>query len=224
MQFKSTYFLAAAVMVVSSCTWLLAQSAPTTTLSEVTKLIVATPFDQTTPWTRKGAIQGWQAGIGQWRIDHGALHGDEVPEDHHASSGTYRIEASELVITAQFRLGTAEHVAFGCRDAIAPNHHLGRTFISRDAIWIQKMSGIAKTTKAEKLVEKQTKFDPEAWYDITIEIIGDRYSARVGQHTIHAQDERFTDAKGLVALIVKGQGAQFKNVALWHAKPLQKNP
>jgi hypothetical protein len=192
---------------------------PATTLCQPDKLIVATPFDQPTPPTRKGPIQGWQASIGEWCIDNGVLHGDELPEDHHASSCTYRLEATHLVITAEFRLGDAVHVAFGCRDTIAPNHHLGRTFISKDGIWIQHMSGIAKTTKAHKVAELKTPIDPKTWHMLTLEICGDRYRAQVDDHVIEAANARFQDAKGIVALITKGRGAQFRNVNLWHARP-----
>ncbi|TDU80933.1 hypothetical protein EI77_00235 [Prosthecobacter fusiformis] len=197
-----------------------AQTPPVTAIGSTAALIVTTPFDQPAPPTRKGLINGWQASIGEWSVKDASLHGDEVPADHHPSSCIYRVEATDLIITAQFRLGTSEHVAFGCRDSIAPNHHLGRTFISRDSIWIQKMSGIAKTTKVEKLAEIKTPMDPEAWHELTIEIIGDHYRARIGQHILEAHHERFKDAKGLIALIVKGQGAQFKNVSIWHARPL----
>ncbi|MEN3942892.1 family 16 glycoside hydrolase [Prosthecobacter sp. SYSU 5D2] len=190
-----------------------------TVIGEATKLIVATPFDQPAPPTRKGVINGWQAAIGEWTVKDGVMHGDELEADHHASSCTWRLEAMDMILTAQFRLGKAEHVAFGCRDTIAPNHHLGRTFISKDGIWIQRMSGIAKTTKAVKLKEIKTPVDPEAWHDLTVEIIGDRYRAQVDGHVVEGTHERFKDAKGIVALIVKGQGAQFKNVNLWHAKP-----
>ncbi|MDQ3623491.1 MAG: hypothetical protein M3463_13550 [Verrucomicrobiota bacterium] len=61
--------------------------------------------------------------------------------------------------------------------------------------------------------------DPEAWHDLTIEISGDHYRAKVDGHVIEAKHERFKDAKGIMALISKGQGAQFKHVALWKAKP-----
>lgn len=189
------------------------------TLGQADRLIVASAFDQDTPKTRKKPLLGWSAAIGEWWIADGALHGDEVAEDNHASSCTYATEATHLVITAQFRLGSAEHIAFGCRDHIKPHHHLARTFISRDAIWITHMSGIAKTTKSQKIAELKVPLDPEAWHSITIEIIGDHYRARIGNHVVEANHPRFADPKGLVALITKGQGAQFKDVALWHAKP-----
>ncbi len=200
--------------------WLFAdETLPVTKLLEPTKQIVSTPFSKSTPIVRKGKINDWQASIGEWQVKDGALFGSELAEDNHPSSCTYRIDADNLIITAKFKLGKAEHVAFGCRDNIEPFHHLGRTFISRDTIWIQKMSGIAKTTKATKLKELKTPINPDEWYDLTIEIRGDHYRATVGEHVLEAHDERFKDSKALVALIVKGQGAQFKSVALWNAKP-----
>lgn len=39
-----------------------------------------------------------------------------------------------------------------------------------------------------------------------------------GEYVVEAHHNRFRDAKGIVALITKGQGAQFKNVSIWHAK------
>jgi hypothetical protein len=189
-------------------------------ICEPTALIVAEAFDRPEAVAKgKGGQDGWRVGNGQWEVRDGVLHGDEKEADHHAAGLTWRAEFTDAVITAQFRLGGAEQIAFGCRDTIAPNHHLGRVFITPSALWVQKMSGIAKTTKSEKLKQRDTKFDPEAWYDITIEISGEHYRARVGEHVIEAQHARFKDAKGIVALIVKGQGAQFKNVAIWKALP-----
>lgn len=201
------------------CGQLIAAEPPATKLGTPDKLIVATAFDQDAPKTRKKPILGWSAAIGEWWVADGALHGNEVAEDKHASSCTYATEATHLVITAQFRLGSAQHIAFGCRDNIKPHHHLARTFISRDAIWITHMSGIAKTTKSEKIAGLLTSLDSEAWQQITIEIIGDHYRVSIGDHVVEAKHPRFADTKALIALITKGQGAQFKNVMLWHAKP-----
>ncbi len=196
-----------------------AATPPATSISAPGDLIVSTPFDEPAPPTRKGKINGWQAAIGEWSVQDGALHGDELPENNHPSSCAFRFEAGDLIISAQFRLGTAPQIAFACRDTVPPNNHLGRTFITKDAIWITRMSGISKTTKSEKLAELKTPLDPEAWHDITIEIVGDHYRATVDGHVVEAHHERYKDAKGLVALVNKGQGAQFKNVSIWNAKP-----
>jgi hypothetical protein len=192
---------------------------PVAAIAEPTTLIISTPFDQPTPPTRKGPINGWQAGIGEWTVKDGALHGTELESDHHHSSCTYRLDATHLIIKAQFRLGTATQIAFGCRDTIAPNNHLARTYISPSAIWITHMSEISKTTKSEKAAELKVPIDPDAWHTLTIEIIGDHYRATIDDHVIEASHPRFKDPKGIVALINKGQDAQFKNVSLSHAQP-----
>jgi|SRR6056297_3882 len=192
---------------------------PATVFGTADRLIVSSSFDQDHPKTRKKPLLDWKAGIGVWWIADEALHGDEVAEDKHASSLTYHVDATHLVIHGGFRLGTAKHIAFGCRDDIKPHHHLARTFISRDGIWVTHMSGIAKMTKSVKIAELKTPLDPDAWHSITIEIIGDQYRVQVNEHIVEARHSRFADGKGIVALITKGQGAQFKNVSLWHAKP-----
>ncbi len=198
---------------------LCAQTPPAATLVTPTKLIVATSFDQDTELIRKKNIHGWSAAIGQWQVKDGVLHGDEVTEDNHPSSCTWKLDATNMVITAQFRLGTAAHVAFGCRDNIPPHHHLARTYISKDAIWIVRQSGISKTSKSEKLAELKTQMDVNAWHSLTIEFSGDHYRATVDGHVVEAHHGRYKEAKGLVALITKGQGAQFKNVTIWQAEP-----
>lgn len=197
----------------------LAEPPSDTTLGTPTEVIVATAFDEDTPRTRKGDVAGWTAGIGEWRIEGGALIGDELEENHHPSSLTYRIEATNLIITAQVKLGEAEFIAFACRDTVPPNNHLGRLYLTPDQRWIMHMTGIAKTSTAKKLIIEDLQIDTDKWYDITIEIIGDRYRAKIGEEIIEAQNPRFADAKGIVALVNKGKGARFRNVALWHAEP-----
>lgn len=182
------------------------------------ELIVETAFDNETPPTRKTEIDGWKAGIGEWRVEGGVLIGDEVPEDDHASSLTYRFEAEHLIIRAQVRLGTAEQIAIACRDNVAPNLHLGRLYITPDKLWIQKMEGISTTTSAERLIVEDVDLDRDEWYPVTIEIIGETYRATVGDHVLEATHPRFADGKAILALVNRGQGAEFKNVGIWHAE------
>lgn len=182
------------------------------------ELIVRSPFSEDTPPTRKAMLGEWNAGIGEWRIEEGALVGDEVAEDNHASSLTYKFDATDLIIRAQVQLGTAEQMAFACRDNVPPNLHLGRLYITPDKLWIQHMSGISKTTKAERIAVEEVEIDPEEWYDVTIEIIGETYRARVGEHELEATHSRFADPKAIIALVNTGQGARWKNVEIWKAE------
>lgn len=181
------------------------------------KPIIQSSFSEEKPRMRKGMLGKWKVGIGEWRIENGRLIGDELEENHHASSLTHHFEAKNLVIKAQIRLGTADKIAFACRDTVPPKLHLARLYISHNKLWVQHMSGIAKTTKSEKLITKKVSLDPNQWYDVTIQIIGNRYKAQIGEFILEAQHDRFADAKGIVALVNKGKGAEFKNVSLWHA-------
>ncbi|MEM7011120.1 MAG: hypothetical protein AAF585_06510 [Verrucomicrobiota bacterium] len=191
-------------------------------LASIGELIVETAFDVETPATRKGEVLGWRAGIGEWRVEEGALIGDEVPEDNHASSLTYRFEAAHLIIQAQVQLGNADQIAFACRDTVSPGLHLGRLYVTPKKLWIQHMTGISKTTTAERLVTVDVDLDPEEWYDVTIEIVGDTYRATMGEEELEASHSRFEDAKGILALTNRGQGAKFRNVSVWHAMPKSK--
>ncbi|MDF1811860.1 MAG: hypothetical protein P1V20_06585 [Verrucomicrobiales bacterium] len=210
-----------------SATWLEEKAAAEALSGVDTKLgvptgtIVETTFDKDTPPTRKGDIAGWKAGIGEWQVADGSLIGNELPEDNHHSSLTYRFEATDLIITTTVMLGEATQIAIACRDTVPPNLHLGRLYITPDKLWIQRMSGIAKTTKAERLVTKEVNLKPDEWYDVTIEIIGDTYRAKVGKEELEASHSRFADAKGILALVNKGQGARFKDVAIRNAKPIE---
>jgi len=200
-------------------TILAAEIAPTTVICEPTTLIVATPFNVTTPATRKGDINGWKAAIGEWFVSDSVLTGNELAEDHHHTSCTYAITATDMIFTEEFRLGAAEFIAFGCRDNVPPNNHLARTYINKMGIWIQHMSVIGKTTKSTKVSQNKTAFDPNPWHQIRIEMSGDHYRAQVNDQVVEGHNPRFADEKGLAVLIVKGQGGQFRNVTLWQGKP-----
>jgi len=198
-------------------------SPPETKLVTPTTLITAAKFDQASSLAQKGK-PGWRGGIGEWEVKDGVLHAkDEKPSaarpNGHEAVCEYVTEATDLVFTAQFKLGTAPHVGFVCRDTNNPNHHLGRIMVTPDKVWLQQMSGIAKQTKKEILQTIETKFDPKQWYSITIEVRGDEWLAKVGPHTLTARHERFKAPKGRIGLVAKGEGAQFKDVAIWHAKP-----
>ncbi len=130
-------------------------------------------------------------------------------------------ELNDLIMTAEFKLGTSPQIGLVCRDTNNPNHHLGRIMVTPTAVWLQKMSGIAKQTTKEILQKIDTPFDPAQWHRITIEISGDTWRATVGAHELTAKHERFKDAKGRVGIVAKGEGAQFRNVTVWEAVPKQ---
>ncbi|WP_158264954.1 family 16 glycoside hydrolase [Blastopirellula marina] len=199
---------------------------PQTQLCQPTKLISHEQFDQASAFAGKGpGVNGWRAGIGEWTIvDGAAVEKSERPSEKrpngHEAVCEHVTDLGDLVLSAEFRLGTSPQVGFVCRDTNQPNHHLGRVVITPTAIWIQKMSGIAKETRREELIRIAAKVDPEAWHTVTVEVCGDRWNAQIDDVTIEAEHERFADRKGRVGFVARGDGAQFRNVKLYEARPI----
>ncbi len=81
------------------------------------------------------------------------------------------------------------------------------------------MSGIAKETRREELTRIKVALDPNTWHKIVVEVCGDRWVARIDDHTLEAEHERFADQKGRVGFVARGEGGEFRNMALWQAEP-----
>ncbi|EAQ81651.1 family 16 glycoside hydrolase [Blastopirellula marina] len=202
---------------------------PPTQLCQPIDLVTCEKFDQPAAFGEKGkpGANGWRGGIGQWSIVEGAAYeiqegpSEKRPHGHEAVC-EYVTDLGDLVLRGEFRLGDSPQVGFVCRDTNQPNHHLGRVVITPQAIWIQKMSGIAKETRKEELTRIKVDIDPTAWHTIAIEVCGDRWIARIDQHMIAAQHQRFQDRKGRVGMVARGEGAQFRNLAVWKATAKKK--
>lgn len=196
---------------------------PQTVICVPDALIAAETFDRPESFAAKGTTTGWRGGIGEWKIVDGAAYAiqegpsEKRPNGHEAVC-EHITDLGDLLLTGEFKLGASPQVGFVCRDTHNPNHHLGRVVITPDAIWIQKMSGIAKETRREELVKIAVKTDPATWHRISIEVSGDHWRACIDDQVIEAHHERFRDRKGRVGMVARGQGAQFRHLALWSAK------
>lgn len=221
---KSTAFLLTCLLSVCQSAFADAPTPPVTTISEPVALIAAEKFDRPESFAAKGQKTGWIGGIGTWSIVDGAAYAVQEgpsknrPNGHEAVCETIT-DLGDLIFTGEFKLGPAPFVGFVCRDTNQPNNHLGRVMITPTSVWVQKMSGIAKETRREELQRQEVKIDPQSWHRITIEVIGDRWVADVDGHKFDVHHERFKDRKGRVGIVAKAEGAQFRNLAVWSAKP-----
>lgn len=189
------------------------------------KLIAAEAFDKPESFAKEKqpGKDGWRGGIGTWSIKDDAAYAiqegpsEKRPNGHEAVC-EHIVDLGDYVLTAEFKLGLSPQIGFVCRDTNQPNLHQGRVVITPTAIWIQKMSGIAKETRREELKKIEVKLDPNTWHRITIEICGDHFFAKIDDHTLEASHERFMDRKGRIGFVAREEGAQFRNIALWSAK------
>lgn len=199
---------------------------PTTQTCQPDKLIAAEAFDKPESFTKQKqpGTDGWRGGIGTWSIKDGAAYAvqegpsEKRPNGHEAVC-EHIVDLGDYVLTGEFKLGPSPQIGFVCRDTNKPNLHQGRVMITPTAICIQKMSGIAKETRREELKKIEVTLDPNTWHSITIEICGDHFFAKIDDHVLEATHERFQERKGRIGFVARAEGAQFRNVALWSAKP-----
>jgi len=215
-----------ALIFASSIAWAAEPAPPAAQTCLPDKLISAEAFDKPESFTngKQPGTEGWRGGIGTWSIKDGAAYAvqegpsEKRPNGHEAVC-EHIVDLGDYVMTAEFKLGPSPQVGFVCRDTNKPNLHQGRVMITPTAIWIQKMSGISKETRREELKKIEVKLDPNTWHRITIEICGDHFLAKIDDHVFEASHERFKERKGRVGFVAKAEGAQFRNIALWSAKP-----
>lgn len=215
-----------ALLLVTSLTFAADLAPPVTQTCQPDKLVSAEKFDRPESFTDKKqpGTDGWRGGIGTWSIKDGAAYEiQEAPSKNrpngHEAVCEHIVDLGDYVLTGEFKLGPSPQIGFVCRDTNQPNLHQGRVMITPTAIWIQKMSGIAKETRREELKRIEVKLDPDTWHSITIEICGDHFFAKIDDHVLEASHERFKERKGRIGFVAKAEGAQFRNIALWSAKP-----
>jgi hypothetical protein len=214
------------ILLLASKFVLAADPAPPTTQTCLTdKLIAAEAFDKPESFAKEKTpgMDGWRGGIGTWSIRDGAAYAvqegpsEKRPNGHEAVC-EHIVDLGDYVLTGEFKLGPSPQIGFVCRDTNKPNLHQGRVMITPTAIWIQKMSGIAKETRREELKRIEVRLDPNTWHRVTVEVCGDRFFAKIDDLTLEATHERFKDRKGRVGMVARAEGAQFRNLALWSAK------
>lgn len=207
-----------------------AQEPPATEICDPVELISAEKFDREESLSTKPGSRGWHAGIGAWKIANGAVEavqempGAKYPKGHQAFC-EHVVDLQDLVLTAEFRLGDAPAVLFGCREFPSPEtegkfHHVGYLEIRADAMWISQNGGIGPTTQRQELARLPLNLEKEAWHHVTVEVCQGKWLARLdGKTVMQASHPRFLARKGRISLCARGEGAQFRDVRLWKAAP-----
>ncbi|WDI44151.1 family 16 glycoside hydrolase [Bremerella sp. P1] len=201
-----------------------APAAPETKLCKPGKLVAFEKFDKPDVMIKKGKPEAgqWRDGLGDWKTVDGAAYAiQEAPSEKrpngHEAVCEYVTDMRDFVLTAEFKMNESPQVAFVFRDTNQPNLHQGRVMIKPNAFWIQKMTGISKETRREELKRIKHDVEPDQWHKISIEVVGDRMRATLDGQEIEAAHERFLDHKGRIGFVARGEGALFRNVAIWEA-------
>lgn len=217
-------FVLVAVVCLAGTAWADAPTAPETQICKIGKLVAFEKFDKPDVMVKKGKVEAgqWRDGLGDWKTVDGAAYAiqegpsEKRPNGHEAVC-EYVTDMGDFVLSAEFKMNESPQVAFVFRDTNQPNLHQGRVMIKPDAFWIQKMSGISKETRREELKRIKHDLDSDKWHTITIEVCGDKMRAVLDGQEIEAAHERFLEHKGRIGFVARGEGALFRNVAIWEA-------
>ena len=195
---------------------------PITKLVTPGKLIATEKFDQkdSVGTQKKRGKTGWATVLGDWKIVDGAAYGIMEPPSAkrpkgHAAGCDQLVDLDNFVMSGEFKLGDAPQVGVIMRDSNQPPLHQGRVLVTPKAIWIQKMTGIAKETRHEVLTKSNVSIDTDTWHTFVVEVQGNRFFAQIDEHVMETKHPRFADRKGRIGFVASGNGAQFRNVSLW---------
>ncbi|QDT16660.1 sulfatase-like hydrolase/transferase [Alienimonas californiensis] len=128
-------------------------------------------------------------------------------------------EYRDAVIRFDFRLGAAEDVRLMTGSGghyntvlhVRPDHFFLQTAQDRSAPYFSYRHG-----------ECAYKFDPDRWYTMTVEFLGDEAIAHLDhEHLVHAQHPIIDRTREYFALQVDEHAARFDNVQIWSAAAQQ---
>ena len=160
---------------------------------------------------------GWVKAKGDWKIENGAIQGMELPADKHAAVLTRAMKYKDVVIELRFKMDGAKSFAVS---ANVPGGHLCRLTVLPTGFMLMKDAN-AKVPgdKPQVLGKHMMKIEPGKWYDARIELVGPRFSAKIGDSPVITGEHPGIDKeKATLALPVAGCSASFKYVHIWEAQ------
>ncbi|MDX1984822.1 MAG: family 16 glycoside hydrolase [Bryobacteraceae bacterium] len=155
----------------------------------------------------------WRQAKGQWQIVNGALKGVEIASDKHAAVVRRPVAYHDAVIEFSFRLDGARLMHLSLNSS---KGHACRVTVDPKGFTLRKDKTNAKSTdKAELLARREMKFEPGKWYTMTVEVRGQRMSARVNGQSAEGAHEGIDVDKADIGFPVAGDSASIDNVKVW---------
>ncbi len=200
---------------------------PATRISKPSEFISFEKFDRPDSLQTKPSTRGWQPIIGTWKIQNGVVTAAEAKPGEkspgHSAFCQHLVDLQNFVLTAEFKLGDARSVVFRCSDIPAPGakiQHTGYAELNSRAMWLSQCEGSGPTYKAEELTRMPLHLEKDLWHRVTLEVCEGKWLILLNDSkVIQAEHPRFLAQKARVILSARGEGAEFRNVALWKAQP-----
>lgn len=186
---------------------------PETKLAQIDRLVLSGFFD--------GQLlkQDWKPAKGKWENVDGVLRGAELKADNHGAVLRTPIKLKDIVVAFEVKLDGAKMTSVSIN---GPKDHLARIRISPKSFAVQRDDQDHEgPDKAVVFLNKQTEIAPDAWHSVVLEMVGDKMVGTLdGKITGQGSDPTFAaKEKTNPGFTVAGEGASFRNVSIYSAKP-----
>ncbi len=161
--------------------------------------------------------RAWRDGKGTWTVESGAIRGSEVPAEMHPAGIAHDMAVHNFIIELKFKLDTSSGISVMINEA-GPVHNC-RIGIRPSMLAVYRTTGYGPTTSNTVLGTKRVTLDPQRWYTLLVEVVGNQMVAQLDTGDV----ARGTAPSGIdvdhtsVTLQVDNGSALFDDVRVWTA-------
>lgn len=195
-----------------------AQLSPPTLMTSCGKLILSEDFAKPVPSAQPGKpASGWSAKPGKWEFVDGAMKGTELAEDNHGAATRFPLAFKDAVIQYDIRLDGCKGSSFSINETKA---HLCRASIDPKGFGCRKDDSDKQgPDKAVDFGRVDMPIKPGQWKTVLIEILGEEMVTQIDKKAVYGSDPAIAKEKANFGFTVAGDGASFRNLRIWEAKP-----
>jgi hypothetical protein len=192
--------------------WLEVQNAPKpeveALLATTGKLIYSDAFET--------VGEGWQANVGDWKIEEGVLSGTELEADDHAGVMKRNLPMKDVVIEFGLKLADAKSMSF----SIDAKGHLCRLSVSPTGFQARKDDMDKEGPNEGKAFNSvSAKLDTDEWYTVRMELLGDEMVTQIDEEVSMGTHEELAMEKLKWGFTVSGGPVYMKDLKVWEALP-----
>lgn len=202
---------------------LCAQLSPPTLMTSCGKLLISEDFSKAVEQAPPGKATpgkpatGWRLRPGQWEFVDRAMKGTELAEDKHGAVARFPFPFKDAVIQYEVRLDGCKATTFSVNDA---KDHVCRAMIDEKGFGCRKDDNDHEgPDKAVDFGKVEMPIKPGQWKTVIIEILGEEMVTQIDKKAVYGSDPLIATDKANFGFTVSGDGASFRNLRIWEAKP-----
>jgi hypothetical protein len=162
----------------------------------------------------------WAVVRGRWNAADGVLHGSQQGGDRIGAAIRVPLNITDCDILYKLQCPLdASHIL---RIQSCQKEIIFLVYVSpRHLSIVRQQTGVVGTTGKVVLAEDKVGLVPGEWCDIRVQLLNDEIAVQVGETVVRAKNETLTGIKRVMALMVNGGGAAFKDLSIYSSDAKQ---